>query len=132
MGFEGAHGKRVVRGDKDYPGHSIGIQLPQHFKPVSLRQLHIQKNDIRLEFPDQPDRFASILCFARYLDVGVRTKQLPDSAPAEGLVVDDHYAYCVHASSDRQGITIDTRVPRIGSASMVRMARPPYRVRSRS
>jgi hypothetical protein len=52
------------------------------------RQLHIQEDQVRVQFGGQNDRFLAVLSLTDHLDLGVLLKQEFQALPKQSLIVD--------------------------------------------
>ena len=89
--LEGAQCKPVVGGHKHDDGNRSGFELLEHPESVQLGHLHVQKNQVGPLLSDGGHRLASVRALANDLQVGLLLKQLADSFPRQGFVVNNQH-----------------------------------------
>ena len=68
-------------------GRRFIFRVFQDFKPIHVRHLHVEKDDIRFINSNRPDCFAPISRFTDYLYLAVTLEQLANAVTREWLII---------------------------------------------
>jgi heterodisulfide reductase subunit B len=122
VGVEGAQGVLIVSGHKNRPRHAPDADAADHFEPVHLRHLDIQKDEVGLLRQDGGGRGLAVARFAHNLNIGMALEKPANALPGQRLVVDNqrpdaHRAASptspyLPAAAGRSGTDIETTTPR--------------------
>jgi hypothetical protein len=69
----------------------------QDTEPIAARDLHIQEEQGRSHFPDNPDGVCARTAFAQERDLRIGPQKIHDIGPRQRLIVDDDGRYGIHA-----------------------------------
>src|SRR5271168_2271895 len=89
--FECTNGVRIVSSDEDINGSGAGrwLHIFDDSKTIQIRHLHIEKNDVRMEFVDLLHRAYSVRRLAYNFNAVVFGQIATDTAAGDRFVIDD-------------------------------------------
>src|SRR5260370_13431403 len=89
--FECTNGVRIVSRDEDINGSRAGqwLHIFDDSKPIQIRHLHIEKNDVGMKFMDLLHRTYSVRRLAYNFNAVVFGQIATDTAAGDRFVIDD-------------------------------------------
>src|ERR1700691_551939 len=92
-GLESPQRVMVVGSHKDYGGRQVLTELLEHVEPVTLRHLHVEKEQVRHRPPDFGQRSCTGRAFGDDFDFRIAPQQHGNVAAGQSFVVHNKRAY---------------------------------------